>query len=182
MELRTAQVQRHLLLSNPTVVVITDRNELDGPLYSGFQISQLLPERAVKIRTPSELRAELSGRLSGGILFTTLQKFGRTTDERFSGSDHPLLSDRRNIIVVVDEAHRSHYDDLDNYAKHLRDALPNVTLIAFTGTPISTPNATPATYSAATSTSLTCRGRSTTRRRLRSISSLGWRRSSSPRA
>ena len=69
--------------------------------------------------------------------FTTLQKFGRSRDEREAGAEHPLLSDRRNIIVVVDEAHRSHYDDLDGYARHLKDALPHATLIAFTGTPVS---------------------------------------------
>ena len=138
MEFYTALVQRHLLLANPTVVVITDRKELDGQLFSGFQASKLLAETPAQIRTRSQLREQLSGRRSGGILFTTLQKFGRTEDERYGGSDHPLLSDRRNIIVIVDEAHRSHYDDLDGYAKHLRDALPHATLIAFTGTPIST--------------------------------------------
>src|SRR5665811_19673 len=78
-----------------------------------------------------------SGRTTGGIYFTTLQKFGRSKDEREAGAEHPLLSDRSNIIVIVDEAHRSHYDDLDGYARHLRDALPHATLIAFTGTPIS---------------------------------------------
>src|SRR5699024_8376847 len=84
-----------------------------------------------------QLRQELSGRASGGIYFTTLQKFGRSKAEREAGLGHPELSDRSSIIVVVDEAHRSHYDDLDGYARHLRDALPNATLIAFTGTPIS---------------------------------------------
>ena len=137
MELYANQVQRHLLLANPTVIVITDRKELDGQLYAAFQRSKLLPETPAQVRTRSQLRSELTSRQSGGILFTTLQKFGRTGEERWSGSDHPLLSDRRNIIVVVDEAHRSHYDDLDGYAKHLRDALPHATLIAFTGTPIS---------------------------------------------
>ncbi|MFZ8431496.1 DEAD/DEAH box helicase family protein, partial [Staphylococcus aureus] len=62
---------------------------------------------------------------------------GLTESEKLSGTAHPLLTDRRNVIVVVDEAHRSHYDDLDGYARHLRDALPHATLIAFTGTPIS---------------------------------------------
>ena len=137
MELYAAQVQRHLQLANPTVIVITDRKELDGQLYGAFLRSRLLPETPHQVRTRSELRRELTDRRGGGILFTTLQKFGRTTDERYRGSDHPLLSDRRNIIVIVDEAHRSHYDDLDGYAKHLRDALPHATLIAFTGTPIS---------------------------------------------
>ncbi len=87
--------------------------------------------------TRDQLRDELAGRRNGGILFTTLQKFGRTKEERESGRQHPLLSDRRNIIVIVDEAHRSHYDDLDGYARHLRDALPHATMIAFTGTPVS---------------------------------------------
>ncbi|OIH82843.1 DEAD/DEAH box helicase [Arthrobacter sp. UCD-GKA] len=137
MELYTASVMRHPALKNPTVVLITDRNELDGQLYSGFARSQLLPDTPKQIRRRIELRAELSGRITGGIYFTTLQKFGRTKDEKDSGTEHPLLSDRKNIIVIVDEAHRSHYDDLDGYARHLRDALPNATLIAFTGTPIS---------------------------------------------
>ncbi|MEL4474472.1 DEAD/DEAH box helicase family protein, partial [Shewanella algae] len=85
----------------------------------------------------AQLRDELRNRNTGGIYFTTLQKFGLTESEKLSGTAHPLLTDRRNVIVVVDEAHRSHYDDLDGYARHLRDALPHATLIAFTGTPIS---------------------------------------------
>ncbi|MBO3090013.1 type I restriction endonuclease subunit R [Cellulomonas dongxiuzhuiae] len=137
MELYTNQVLRHPRMANPTVVVVTDRNELDGQLYETFARSLLLPEKPVQVRRRAELRAELSGRASGGIYFTTLQKFGRTLAERESGAEHPLLSDRHNIVVVVDEAHRSHYDDLDGYARHLRDALPHATLIAFTGTPIS---------------------------------------------
>ncbi|MBO1268703.1 type I restriction endonuclease subunit R [Arthrobacter cavernae] len=136
MELYTSQVLRHPRLRNPTVVVITDRNELDGQLYEGFAKSLLLAETPRQIRRRTELRDELSNRTTGGIYFTTLQKFGRSQAEKESGTDHPLLSDRRNIIVIVDEAHRSHYDDLDGYARHLRDALPNATLIAFTGTPI----------------------------------------------
>lgn len=139
MEFYTHLVQRHPLLENPTVVVITDRKELDGQLFSGFDRSRLLPESPLAIKTRSQLRDELSGRRTGGILFTTLQKFGLTQTERETGASHPLLSDRRNIIVIVDEAHRSHYDDLDGYARHLRDALPHATLIAFTGTPISLP-------------------------------------------
>ncbi len=137
MELYANQVIRHPKLANPTIVVITDRNELDGQLYETFARSQLLPEQPKQIRRREELRQELSGRTTGGIYFTTLQKFGKSREEREAGLSHPELSDRRNIIVVVDEAHRSHYDDLDGYARHLRDALPNATLIAFTGTPIS---------------------------------------------
>ncbi|MDI3195750.1 type I restriction endonuclease subunit R [Pseudarthrobacter sp. AL07] len=137
MELYTNLVARHPRLKNPTVVVITDRNELDGQLFEGFAKSLLLAEAPKQVRRRNELREELSNRTTGGIYFTTLQKFGRSKAEKDAGADHPLLSDRRNIIVVVDEAHRSHYDDLDGYARHLRDALPHATLIAFTGTPIS---------------------------------------------
>lgn len=137
MELYAAQVIRHPRLRNPTIVVITDRNELDGQLYETFAKSRLLPEAPKPIKRREELRAELTDRRSGGIYFTTLQKFGRSLAEREAGAAHPELSDRSNIIVVVDEAHRSHYDDLDGYARHLRDALPRATLIAFTGTPVS---------------------------------------------
>ncbi|MBK8460203.1 MAG: type I restriction endonuclease subunit R [Micropruina sp.] len=137
MELFANLVLRDQYLLNPTIVVITDRRELDGQLFRGFAVSTLLPEKPIQVTTRGQLREELSQRTSGGILFTTLQKFNKTLEERESGADHPLLSDRHNIVVVVDEAHRSHYDDLDGYAKFLRDALPKATLIAFTGTPIS---------------------------------------------
>ncbi|HSN44022.1 MAG TPA: HsdR family type I site-specific deoxyribonuclease, partial [Propionibacteriaceae bacterium] len=137
MELYANLVARRPELLNPTIVVITDRKELDGQLFDGFAASTLLPSKPVAIKTRTALREALTSAMSGGIYFTTLQKFGRSLEERESGSDHPQLSDRRNIIVVVDEAHRSHYDDLDGYARHLADALPHATLIAFTGTPIS---------------------------------------------
>lgn len=137
MELYANLVSRHPKLKNPTVVVVTDRTELDGQLFQTFDQSLLLAEKPVQVRERSQLRDELSNRVTGGIYFTTLQKFGLGKDEKDAGRRHPLLTERRNVIVVVDEAHRSHYDDLDGYAKHLRDALPNATLIAFTGTPIS---------------------------------------------
>ena len=137
MELYAHLVSTQPKLKNPTIVVITDRKELDGQLFETFNRSRLLSESPVKVTTRSQLRDELTHRNTGGIYFTTLQKFGLTQRERESGSDHPLLSDRRNIIVIVDEAHRSHYDDLDGYARHLKDALPSAALIAFTGTPIS---------------------------------------------
>ena len=136
MELYANQVLTHPSLGNPTIVVLTDRTDLDDQVYDTFQVSALLPEKPLQIATREELRAELANKRTGGIVFTTLQKFGRTKAERESGAAHPLLSDRRNIIVIVDEAHRSHYDDLDGYARHLRDALPYATMIAFTGTPI----------------------------------------------
>lgn len=137
MELYTNLVSRHPKLRNPTVVVVTDRTELDGQLFRTFDRSLLLPEKPVQVTERAQLRDELRNRVTGGIYFTTLQKFGLSKDEKDAGTQHPLLTDRRNVIVVVDEAHRSHYDDLDGYARHLRDALPNATLIAFTGTPIS---------------------------------------------
>jgi len=137
MVLTSNLVMRDPELLNPTIVVITDRNDLDDQLYSTFQESEILPERPRQVLTRAELREELAAKRTGGILFTTLQKFGRTKEERGSGTDHPLLSDRRNIVVIVDEAHRSHYDTLDGYARHLRDALPHATMLAFTGTPIS---------------------------------------------
>ena len=137
MELYAARVMHEPKLKNPTIVVITDRKELDGQLFDSFAQSLLLPEKPIKVISRTQLRDELTNRSTGGIYFTTLQKFGRSDREREAGAEHPLLSDRRNIIVVVDEAHCSHYDDLNGYARHLADALPNATLIAFTGTPIS---------------------------------------------
>ena len=137
MELYTHYVQRHPKLLNPTIVVVTDRTELDGQLYDGFKQSLLLAEEPKQITKRADLRRELSERTTGGIYFTTLQKFGLSKEEKDAGESHPLLSNRRNIIVIVDEAHRSHYDDLDGYARHLKDALPRATLIAFTGTPVS---------------------------------------------
>ncbi|GAA4960594.1 hypothetical protein GCM10023238_29770 [Streptomyces heliomycini] len=137
MVLTTTMVMRDPALLNPTVVVITDRTDLDDQLYSTFQESEILPETPKQVVTRAELREELAAKRTGGILFTTLQKFGKTKEERESGTDHPMLSDRRNIVVIVDEAHRSHYDDLNGLARHLRDALPHATLLAFTGTPIS---------------------------------------------
>ncbi|MFF2011452.1 type I restriction endonuclease subunit R [Streptomyces sp. NPDC058195] len=136
MVLTTTLVMRDPALLNPTVLVVTDRTDLDDQLYATFLESEILPEAPRQVMTRSELRETLAVKRVGGILFTTLQKFGRTQEEKESGTDHPLLSDRRNIVVVVDEAHRSHYDSLDGYARHLRDALPHATLLAFTGTPI----------------------------------------------
>ena len=137
MELYAALIMREPALRNPTLIVITDRKELDGQLFAGFQRSLLLPEAPRQIRRRDELRHELAERTTGGIYFTTLQKFGLSLDEKRAGAEHPQLSARRNIVVIVDEAHRSHYDDLDGYAWHLRKALPHATLIAFTGTPVS---------------------------------------------
>ncbi len=137
MELYANQVMTHPSLGNPTIVVLTDRTDLDDQLFGTFQTSELLTDKPVQVGSREELRETLANTTTGGIVFTTLQKFGRTKEERENGLRHPLLSARRNIVVIVDEAHRSHYDDLDGYARHLRDALPHATMIAFTGTPLS---------------------------------------------
>ncbi|MET8486306.1 type I restriction endonuclease subunit R [Streptomyces tendae] len=133
-----ALVARHPALNNPTIVVVTDRTDLDDQLFDTFRDSAtLLQQKAHQFDSREELRTALKERNVGGILFTTLQKFGLSKEEKEAGKSHPLLSERRNILVIVDEAHRSHYDSLDGYARHLRDALPYATLLAFTGTPIS---------------------------------------------
>ncbi|CAB1025084.1 type I restriction endonuclease subunit R [Corynebacterium diphtheriae] len=140
MEMYTAKVMRAPELESPTIIVINDRTELDGQLYSTFLASTLLPEKPRQIEDRDDLRTALATRTSGGIYFTTLQKFGLTADERNAYAKHPVLSQRHNIIVIADEAHRSHYGfgaNRDGYAAHLRSALPNATMIAFTGTPIS---------------------------------------------
>ncbi|ADH68491.1 type I restriction endonuclease subunit R [Nocardiopsis dassonvillei] len=135
MEFYAAKALKHPALRNPTIVVLTDRLDLDSQLYATFAASALLPEEP-KQAALSEHLSHLLERPSGGIVFTTLQKFRITKDEKEAGLQHRVLSARRNVIVIVDEAHRSHYGLLEGYAKNLRDALPNAAYIAFTGTPI----------------------------------------------
>jgi type I restriction enzyme R subunit len=119
-------------LENPTIVVITDRNDLDDQLFGVFASSEeLLRQSPVQIGDRAELRSELT-RASGGVIFTTMQKF--LPEEK--GDTFPRLSDRRNIVVIADEAHRSQYGFIQGLAKHLRDALPNATFVGFTGTPV----------------------------------------------
>ena len=132
MLLYAAKVMRSAAMGNPTLVLITDRNDLDDQLFAEvFAPARILPETPKQAGSRVEMRALLD-RSSGGIIFTTIQKFA--PDEK--GDLHPLLTDRRNVIVIADEAHRSQYDVLDGYARHLRDALPNATYLGFTGTPI----------------------------------------------
>lgn len=120
-------------LANPTLVVLTDRNDLDNQLFSQFsRCIQTLRQTPVQIESRKELREKLKV-ASGGIFFTTIQKFMPET----KGDTFPLLSDRRNIIVIADEAHRSQYDFLDGFARNMREALPNASFVGFTGTPIS---------------------------------------------
>ena len=95
------QLVRHPAMENPTIVVVTDRKELDSQLYETFTRSRLLAESPVKVTKRAQLRDELSNRATGGIYFTTLQKFNLTAQERESGADHPLLTDRRNLVLAV---------------------------------------------------------------------------------
>ncbi|MEY4756962.1 MAG: hypothetical protein RJA34_1860 [Pseudomonadota bacterium] len=175
-----ARVMQEPAMQNPTIVVITDRNDLDGQLFGVFSLAQdLLREQPVQVETRRDLRAKLANRPSGGIVFATIQKFMPGEDE----DTFPVLSDRSNIVVIADEAHRTQYgfeaklktikrkagqadvaasavttgDETSaalpanfappayevehkyqaGYAQHLRDALPNATFVAFTGTPVS---------------------------------------------
>ena len=164
-----ARVMQEAAMENPTIVVITDRNDLDGQLFGVFSLAQdLLREQPVQADTRQDLRAKLGNRPSGGIVFATIQKFMPGEDE----DTFPVLSERSNIVVIADEAHRTQYGfeaKLKNvriakadvaandsqvlkaaepaaeyaaryqvgYAQHLRDALPNATFVAFTGTPVS---------------------------------------------
>jgi type I restriction enzyme R subunit len=122
----------HPEMNNPTIVVITDRNDLDGQLFGNFSRCQdLLRQPPVQAESRADLRVKLRVK-AGGVVFTTIQKF--FPEEK--GDQHPVLSDRRNIVVIADEAHRSQYDFIDGFARHMRDALPNASFIGFTGTPI----------------------------------------------
>lgn len=142
-----ARVMQESAMENPTIVVITDRNDLDGQLFGVFSLAQdLLREQPVQANTRQDLRAKLGNRPSGGIVFATIQKFMPGEDE----DTFPVLSERSNIVVIADEAHRTQYGFEAKlkgkegnekyqvgYAQHLRDALPNATFVAFTGTPVS---------------------------------------------
>lgn len=165
-----ARVMQEPAMQNPTIVVITDRNDLDGQLFGVFSLAQdLLREQPVQAKTRQKLRELLDNRPSGGIIFATIQKFMPGEDE----DTFPTLSERHNIVVIADEAHRTQYgfeaklkpvrstkfstgaandatvlqaaDSASEqafayqvgYAQHLRDALPNATFVAFTGTPVS---------------------------------------------
>ncbi|MCG9691287.1 type I restriction endonuclease subunit R [Vibrio sp. Isolate22] len=139
-------------MNNPTIVVVTDRNDLDGQLYNTFGMAQeTLKQIPQQADDRDALRDLLLNRQSGGIIFTTIQKFALLDEE----TEHPRLSERSNIVVVSDEAHRSQYGNKSKmvevkdkngtvtghkyvygYSKYMRDALPNASFIGFTGTPI----------------------------------------------
>ncbi len=119
-------------MENPTLVILTDRNDLDDQLFGTFaRCHELLRQKPQQAKDRASLR-ELLKVASGGVVFTTIQKFLPEA----GGDSFPMLSDRRNIVVIADEAHRSQYDFIDGYARHMRDALPNASFIGFTGTPI----------------------------------------------
>jgi len=132
------QLVKHPAMANPTLVVLTDRNDLDDQLFTTFSMCRdLIRQTPVQADSREDLQ-KLLARASGGVIFTTLQKFGETSE---------ALTDRRNVVVIADEAHRSQYGfraKVDTktgeisygFAKYLRDALPNASFIGFTGTPI----------------------------------------------
>lgn len=139
------QLVRQPEMANPTLVVLTDRNDLDDQLFGTFAMCQdLIRQRPEQASSREDLQRILN-RASGGVVFTTIQKFSPET----GSSTYPVLTDRRNVVVIADEAHRSQYGfkaKVDSktglvgygYAKYLRDALPNASFIGFTGTPIET--------------------------------------------
>ena len=119
-------------MNNPTIVVLTDRNDLDQQLFETFSsCQQILRQAPVQAANRNHLK-QLLAVASGGIVFTTIQKFLPIEDDGV----YPTLTERRNVVVIADEAHRSQYDFIDGYARHMRDALPNASFIGFTGTPI----------------------------------------------
>ena len=125
-------IAREPAMANPTIVVLTDRNDLDDQLFNTFTRCQdLLGQPPAQAENRADLRQKLSV-ASGGVVFTTIQKF-YPEDQ---GDTHPSLSERRNIVVIADEAHRSQYDFIDGFARHMRDALPNASFVGFTGTPV----------------------------------------------
>ena len=139
---------REPAMENPTIVVLTDRNDLDDQLFGTFsRCQELLRQPPAQAESRADLRSKLSVN-AGGVVFTTIHKFmppfaapspqpspsGRGRQEK--GDRHVSLSERRNIVVIADEAHRSQYDFIDGFARHMRDALPNASFVGFTGTPI----------------------------------------------
>jgi type I restriction enzyme, R subunit len=131
-----AKVMRNPQMGNPTLVLLTDRNDLDDQLHDEVFLPAVargfLPETPRKAESSRQQLRELLDRRSGGIVFTTIQKFAPGADD----DTMPLLTDRSNVVVVADEAHRSQYDFIDGFARHMRDALPNASFLGFTGTPI----------------------------------------------
>ena len=139
----TGKLILHKKLENPTIVLLTDRNDLDDQLFNTFCASgSLLRQSPTQAKDREDLKKSLNV-ASGGIVFTTIQKF--FPDQK--GGTYPVLSERKNIIVIADEAHRSQYEFINGFARHIRDALPNASFIGFTGTPIElSDRSTPAVF------------------------------------
>jgi type I restriction enzyme R subunit len=126
------RIIREPAMANPTIVVLTDRNDLDDQLFGTFsRCQELLRQPPVQAESRAHLRQLLAVQ-AGSVVFTTIQKFFPETQ----GDRYPVLSTRRNVVVIADEAHRSQYDFIDGFARHMRDALPNASFIGFTGTPL----------------------------------------------
>jgi len=137
------KIIQHPAMSNPTLVVLTDRNDLDDQLFDTFSASEdLLRQKPVQAQSREDIH-ELLRVSSGGVIFTTIQKFFPEN----KGERYPALSDRRNIVVIADEAHRSQYGFIEGFARHVRDALPHASFIGFTATPIEADDkSTPAVF------------------------------------
>lgn len=137
------KIVKHSAMANPTLILLTDRNDLDNQLFDTFCASKDLIRQTPKQAEDREDLKTILKVASGGVIFTTIQKFMPEN----KGEQFPLLSERRNIIFIADEAHRSQYDFIDGFARHMRDALPNASFIGFTGTPIETADKiTPAVF------------------------------------
>jgi len=126
------KIIQHPGMSNPTLVVLTDRNDLDDQLFGTFSACKGLLRQTPEQAASRDHLQELLHVSSGGVIFTTIQKFLPES----KGGKYPPLSERRNIVVIADEAHRSQYDFIDGFARHMRDALPNASYIGFTATPL----------------------------------------------
>jgi len=125
-------VALHPEMRNPTIVVLTDRNDLDEQLFATFcACADVLRQQPKQAGSRAALR-EMLRVAAGGVVFTTIQKFLPEA----KGGAHPVLSERENIVVIADEAHRSQYDFIDGFARHMRDALPHASFVGFTATPI----------------------------------------------
>ncbi len=126
------KIIQHPGMSNPTLVLLTDRNDLDDQLFGTFSACKELLRQTPEHADSRDHLQHLLQVSSGGVIFTTIQKFLPEN----KGDKYPILSDRRNIVVIADEAHRSQYDFIDGFARHMRDALPNASFIGFTATPL----------------------------------------------
>jgi len=133
MTIYAAKLIKHREMQNPTIIIITDRNDLDNQLFDAFsKDEEFLRQTPIQAESREDLKEKLNV-ASGGVIFTTIQKFAPPKDVKSK-----KISDRRNIVIIADEAHRSQYDLIDGLASYVREALPNASFIGFTGTPIET--------------------------------------------